>query len=270
MSASPRIVDAPSAASAETAASSSAPSGRSDDGGGRVDAQDLLHHREPRRLLSGEISGETAREQRGDGRGGERHGRDVDQRGCHRLAELRQQRVGVGRAAFALRNPAAVRALVAVRHPGELVEQGRLDDQVDRADLLPARQSGECGYLRAEGSGRSNGCLEVGVDQQPVRVERDGCRQLDGRRSEERHLGDADQEDHGRINDGHLGATASKVDPHRVDQGVAPADAADGGQVHGRPEAARRAGLERVVLGNRDGEDRELGSRREGRLVRGP
>ena len=147
----------------------------SGDGGGGVHAQDLLHHRVPRRLLGGEIRGETAREQRGDGRGGERHGRDVDQRRCHRLAELRQQRVGVGGAVFAPRNPAAVRALVAVRHPGELIEQGRLDDQVDRADLLPARQPGQCGDLRAEGSGRCNGCLEVGVDQQPVRVERDAA-----------------------------------------------------------------------------------------------
>ncbi len=48
----------------------------------------------------------------------------------------------MGRAAFALRNPAAVRALVAVRHPGEFIEQRRLDDQVDRTDLLSARETG--------------------------------------------------------------------------------------------------------------------------------
>ena len=73
----------------------------------------------------------------------------------------------MGRAAFALRNPAAVRALVAVRHPGEFIEQRRLDDQVDRTDLLSARETGYCRDLGAEGSGRGNGCLEVGSTSSP-------------------------------------------------------------------------------------------------------
>ena len=268
VSAFPRIVEAPSAASAETAASSSAPSG------GRTT---VVSGSTPR--ISCTISrpaacwvARSAERPLASNEGivGAEKGIAVTwtRWGGHRLSELGEQRGGVRGAVGAALDLAAVDAPVSVRHPGELIEQRRLDDQVDGAELLPARQPAERGHLRAEGSGRSHGRLELAIDQEPVRIERGGRRQLDRRREEERDLGLPDQEDHRRVQHGDLGPAAPKIDPHRVDERVGPADAADGRQVHGRAEPARSAGLQRVLLGGRDGEDRQLGSRGERRLVR--
>ena len=64
------------------------------------------------------------------------------------MPELGEDGGGVGGTVRALRNRAAVRAFVAVGHPAELVEQRRLDDQIDRTDLRSARETVERGHLR--------------------------------------------------------------------------------------------------------------------------
>ena len=58
---------------------------------------------------------------------------------------------------------------------------------------------------------------------------------------------------------GDLRAGAPEVDAHGVDQRVRPADAADRREVDRRAEPTRPSGLDGVVLRDRGGEDREFG-----------
>ena len=268
VSASPRIVVAPSATSAVTAASSNAPSGGRTTAEPGSTSRTGLHELATCRLLGGEVCGETARDQRRDRRGGERHRRDVDERRGDHVTELGEDGGGAGGTVRVLLHAAAVGAFVPVRHPAQLIEQRRLDHQIDGADPGSARQPVERGHLCGKGATRRDGCLERGVDEPPVGIERRGCGQLDRRRDQERDLGRPDHEDDRRVDDGDLHAGSPKIDPHGVDQRVRPADAADRRKVDRRAEPPRPPGLDRVLLGERGGEDRQFGPRGERRLVR--
>ncbi len=175
------------------------------DGRARLDVQDRLHLLASGGLLGGEIRGEAARDQRRDGRGGERHRRDVDQGRGHRLAELRED----GRRR-ARRRPCPprprCRPRVGSRRPcgpaGRGATVGRSGRRGSPAYRSPAGRAPPPAR-RGSPSGAMDASNAVSTSVS-VRIERGRRGHLDRRREEQRHLGCPHHEDHRRVDHGDL------------------------------------------------------------------